>query len=77
MNFCHFNAESAVQHIDELNSVFDRVGFHFMCVFETWFKTKQANRMMSILEYGLVRSDRPDGKRRRGVNLCILALVPR
>jgi hypothetical protein len=32
MNFCHFNAGSAVQHIDELNSVFDGVGFHFMCV---------------------------------------------
>jgi Reverse transcriptase (RNA-dependent DNA polymerase)/Endonuclease-reverse transcriptase len=71
MNYCHFNAGSAVQHIDELNSVFDGVGLHFMCVSETWFKPRHTNRMMSISGYKLVRSDRTDGRRGGGVGIYI------
>jgi hypothetical protein len=69
LRFCHFNAASAVQRIDELNSIFDGVGFHFMAVSETWFTPRHTNKMMSISGYRLVRADRTDGRKGRGVTL--------
>jgi hypothetical protein len=68
LRFCHFNAANAVKRIDELNSIFDGVGFHFIGVSETWFKPKHTKK---IFGYGLVRADRTDGRRGGGVALYI------
>jgi hypothetical protein len=67
----HFNDASPVQRIDELSSIFDGVGFHFMGVSETWFNSKHTNKMMLISGYRMVRVDRAVGRRDAGVTLYI------
>jgi hypothetical protein len=71
LRFCHFNPGSAVKHIDEINSTFDGVGMHFICVSETWFKARHTNKMMEISGYRLLRADRTDGRRGGGVGLYV------
>jgi hypothetical protein len=69
--FAYLNPGSDMQHIDELSSIFDGVGFHFMCVSKTWLKPRQTNKMMAISGYRLLRSDRTDGRRSGGVGLYV------
>jgi hypothetical protein len=71
LRFCHFNPGSAVKHIDEINSIFDGVGMHFICVSETWYKARHTNKMMEISGYRLLRADRTDGRRAGGVGLYV------
>jgi hypothetical protein len=71
LRFCHFNPGSAVNHIDEINSVFKDISMHFICVSETWFKKRHTNKMMGISGYRLIRADRIDGRRGGGVGLYV------
>jgi hypothetical protein len=58
-----------VQQIDELNSIFDGVGFQFPLYgrLRDVVYAKHTNKIMSIFGYRLVRADRTDDQKGGGV----------
>jgi Reverse transcriptase (RNA-dependent DNA polymerase) len=71
LNFAHLNPGSAVQHIDELNDLFEGVDMQLIAVSETWFKTRHTNRQVNLNGFRVIRADRGGGRRGGGVALYL------
>jgi hypothetical protein len=61
LSFAHLNPGSAVQHIGELNDLFERVDLQLIAVSETWYKTRHTNRLVGLDGFRVIRADKMVG----------------